>query len=176
MVAGFGECGVSVGAEEHRVGAIHPDQAQLAQALSDGIRVLANVGGKRLDGIIGALADAPNAGGGWNAANPNDWVLVGSARFEGLNDRDSGATGWAGRGVTALGFKAVDGDAVCAQANVRFANNTMRQYPINNRQPMTRDRLYQIDMPGDRQTVTAGGLRCHALGKYSVTINMYGNK
>ncbi len=32
--------------------------------MSDGIGVLANVGGKRLDGIAGALADAPNAGGG----------------------------------------------------------------------------------------------------------------
>jgi len=64
VVASFGECGVGVGAEEHRVGAIDPDETQLAQALSYGIGVLANVGGKRLDGIAGALADAPNAGGG----------------------------------------------------------------------------------------------------------------
>src|SRR5208283_118534 len=64
VVTGFGERGVGVGAEEHRVRAVDPDETQLAQALSDGIGVLANVGGKRLDGIAGALADAPNAGGG----------------------------------------------------------------------------------------------------------------
>src|SRR6202044_4219333 len=63
-VAGLGQCGVGVGAEQHRVGAVDADEAQAAQALGNGIGVLTYVGGKRHDWIAGPLADSPDAGGG----------------------------------------------------------------------------------------------------------------
>ena len=64
VVAGLGKRGVGFGAEQHRVGPVDADETQLAQALGDGFRVLADVGGERHDRIAGALTDASNAGGG----------------------------------------------------------------------------------------------------------------
>jgi hypothetical protein len=122
----------------------------------------------------------PNPNSGWNAGNANNnannWVLIGNAKFDGPNDRDGGSTGWAGRGITALGFKATNGDAICGPVTVRYTNDVKRSYPLNNGQPLSRDRVYQIDMPGDRKNVAGVALRCRALGNYSVTVNIYGNK
>jgi len=63
MVAGFGECSVAVGAEQHRVRAVDTDETQLAQTLSNRVRILAHVGGERHDWIAGSLADAFYASG-----------------------------------------------------------------------------------------------------------------
>src|ERR1700729_2202244 len=64
VVAGFGERGVGVGAEQHGVGAIDTNETQTAQALGNRIRVFANVAGQRQDRIAGSFANAPDAGGG----------------------------------------------------------------------------------------------------------------
>ncbi len=106
----------------------------------------------------------------------NSWVQIGTAQFAGMSDRDGGAAGWGGRRVTALGFKAVNGDAVCGRVNVRFANGNARVFMLNNNQPMQRDRMYTIDLPGSYNSVQNLALRCHALGQGSVSINIYGNK
>src|ERR1700733_1150713 len=63
VVAGFGECGVGVGTEQHGVGAVDPDEAQPTQTLSDHIRVLANIFRERHDWVAGSLSDSSNAGG-----------------------------------------------------------------------------------------------------------------
>jgi len=52
LVAGLGECGVGVGTEQHRVGAIDPDETQLAQALGNCIRVCAHIGGGVTIGLL----------------------------------------------------------------------------------------------------------------------------
>ncbi|HEX3675213.1 MAG TPA: hypothetical protein VHU87_13150 [Rhizomicrobium sp.] len=107
---------------------------------------------------------------------PNDWVKIGSARFAGHDDRDSGAAGAAGRHVTELGFRPISGDAICQRVNVRFANGVTRPYSLNNDQPLHQDQTYRIDMPGVARNVDRVTMRCHALGKNAVTINIYGNK
>ena len=43
VIAGLGERGVGVGAEQHRVGAVDADEPQLAQALRNGFRVLSHI-------------------------------------------------------------------------------------------------------------------------------------
>ncbi|HEY2070807.1 MAG TPA: hypothetical protein VGG48_14730 [Rhizomicrobium sp.] len=106
----------------------------------------------------------------------NNWVQIGTAQFSGMTDRDGGAAGWGGRAITELGFKPVNGDAICGRANVRFANGNMRSFMVNNNQPMQRDRLYRVDLPGTYNSVNSLTLRCHALGKYSVSIQIFGNK
>src|SRR5215469_8498925 len=63
IVAGFGEFGVSAGAEENGIRAVDTDKAQLAKGLGEGFRVLAHVGGQRFPGIAGALPDADDSGG-----------------------------------------------------------------------------------------------------------------
>jgi hypothetical protein len=107
---------------------------------------------------------------------PNDWVQIGSAQFAGRDDRDGGAAGWAGRHVTELGFRPMNSDAVCQRVQVRFANGNTRAFDLNNRQPMQAGRTYRIDMPGRTDSVNSISLRCHALGKNAVTINIYGDK
>jgi hypothetical protein len=106
----------------------------------------------------------------------NNWVLIGSAQFNGTSDRDGGAAGQAGRGITELGFKPANGDAVCSRVNVRLASGALRPYKLNDGQPMQRDRMYKLDLPGDVRNVANVMMRCHALGKNAVTINVYGNK
>jgi hypothetical protein len=114
-----------------------------------------------------------NMGGGYS---PDNWVLAGTAKFDGPTDRDGGAAGWAGRAITELGFRPVNGDAVCRNATVRFANNAVRNWPVNNGNPMRQGQMYRIDVPGGYRNVSNVMLRCHALGRYAVSINIYGNK
>src|ERR1700722_11659278 len=64
VIAGFGERGVGVGAEQHGVGAVDTDEAQPAQALGNCIRVFPHVAGQRHDGIACSFSNASDAGGG----------------------------------------------------------------------------------------------------------------
>ena len=58
VIAGFGEGGVFIGSEQDRVGAVDADEAQLAQRVGDRIGIIAHIGGKRVDWIAGAFANA----------------------------------------------------------------------------------------------------------------------
>ncbi|HEY1630390.1 MAG TPA: hypothetical protein VGF56_03705 [Rhizomicrobium sp.] len=103
------------------------------------------------------------------------WVLIGTANFTGPNDRDGGAAGQAGRGITDVGFKA-NADAVCSRVVIRLGSGAERTYAVNNGQPMRRGQFYSIDLPGESRHVTNVMLRCRALGQYAVSVNIYGNK
>src|SRR5271165_3667946 len=61
MITGFGECRVRVGAEQHGIGSIDTDDAQLAQSLSDGVRVMTNIGRESHDWVAGSLTDPLDA-------------------------------------------------------------------------------------------------------------------
>ncbi|MGH6872169.1 MAG: hypothetical protein ACREHE_11745 [Rhizomicrobium sp.] len=106
----------------------------------------------------------------------DNWAFIGSANFRGRDDHDGTVAGWGGRNVTEIGFKPMNGDAVCDRVTVRFGNGVTRPYSVNNGAPMSRDHVYRIDLPGNTRNVTNLALRCHALGQYNVTINIYGNK
>jgi hypothetical protein len=106
----------------------------------------------------------------------NSWVQIGTAKFDGMFDRDGGAAGWGGRAITELGFKPADGDAVCGRVNVRFANGNTRTFMLNDNRPMQRGRMYRIDLPGTYNSVQSLNMRCHAMGKYAVSIQIFGNK
>ncbi|HTQ14044.1 MAG TPA: hypothetical protein VMH86_09225 [Rhizomicrobium sp.] len=108
--------------------------------------------------------------------SPDNWAFIGSASFRGRDDHDGTVAGWGGRNVTEIGFKPVNGDAVCGRVNVRFGNGVVRPYTLNNGGPMHNGRVYSIDMPGNTRNVTDVAMRCHALGQYAVTIDIYGNK
>lgn len=112
----------------------------------------------------------------WRDDVTNNWVSIGSAQFAGRDDRDGGAVGLAGRSISMLAFRPMNGDAVCMRANVRFGSGQVQAYAINGGRPMTRGSTYKIDLPGDQRNVTNVVLRCHALGQYAVTVNIYGDK
>jgi hypothetical protein len=119
---------------------------------------------------------AVTVGGDWKHTFSDDhWVLMGTANFTGPNDRDGGAAGQAGRGITDVGFKA-NADAVCSRADITLGSGAKRSYQVNNGQPMRRGAFYSIDLPGGSRHVTNVMLRCRALGQYAVSVNIYGNK
>jgi hypothetical protein len=62
VVAGFRQFGVSLRAEQHGIRAADADQAQLAESLGKGFRVLANIFREGFFGIAGALPDANDSG------------------------------------------------------------------------------------------------------------------
>src|SRR5215472_9922524 len=64
VVSGFGNGGIGVGAQQHRVRAIDTYQTQHTDGVSDGVGVIAYVGGQRLDRVAGTLANALNTAGG----------------------------------------------------------------------------------------------------------------
>ena len=61
VVAGLSERRISLGAEQHRIGPIDADEAQLVQGLCDGVGIVTDVGGQRHDRVAGALPDAADA-------------------------------------------------------------------------------------------------------------------
>jgi EmrB/QacA subfamily drug resistance transporter len=63
VVAGLADLGIGVGAEQHRVRAVHAGHPQLAQRLRDRGRVILGVGGQDDRRVAGPLADALDAGG-----------------------------------------------------------------------------------------------------------------
>ena len=64
VITRLGKFGISIGAEQDRVRSIDTHETQLAQGLGKGFWILANVGGKWLFGITGALPDPDNSSGG----------------------------------------------------------------------------------------------------------------
>lgn len=58
VVAGLADLGVGVGAQQHRIRAVHPRHPQLAQRLRDRRRVVLGVGGQDHRRVAGPLADA----------------------------------------------------------------------------------------------------------------------
>src|SRR6202007_1411225 len=61
VVSGFGDSGVFIGAQQYRIGSVDTKQAQLAQSMGDGVRIVAPVGRQGFDRVAGPLADALNA-------------------------------------------------------------------------------------------------------------------
>ena len=61
VVAGLSERRISLGAEQHRIGPIDADEAQLVQGLCDGVGIVTDVGGQPHDRVAGALPDAADA-------------------------------------------------------------------------------------------------------------------
>lgn len=115
----------------------------------------------------------------WQRAIDNStsyWVQIGSVRFQGLNDRDNAFGGFAGRSITTLGFRPLDGAAICGRTTVTFGNGTKMNVVVNGGRPMAQGQMYRVDLPGNQRNVTNVVMRCHALGNYSVTINILGNK
>ncbi|HEX3808371.1 MAG TPA: hypothetical protein VHW02_01630 [Rhizomicrobium sp.] len=104
------------------------------------------------------------------------WVPIGNVTFDGPNDRDNTSGGFAGRSITALGFKAMNGSAVCARTTIRFGNGNTTVAMVNGGRPLNAGQFYQVGLPGNQRNVTNVVMRCRALGQRSVTISIMGNK
>jgi hypothetical protein len=116
----------------------------------------------------------------WQNSAPSNsadsWVQIGAVHFNGGTDTDGTAAGWAGRNITTIAFKPVNGDAVCLPASVRFGNGMTQSVSINGGQRLRAGTAYKIDLPGNKADVSSVAMRCHPVGQGSVTINILGNK
>lgn len=104
------------------------------------------------------------------------WVPLGNLTYTGPSDRDNTFGSFAGRSITALAFRPVNGSALCTSANIKFANGTNARVAVNGGRPLMAGQTYKIDLPGGQRNVTNVVMRCHALGQRSVTISVLGNK
>ncbi|MBI1179916.1 MAG: hypothetical protein GC201_05110 [Alphaproteobacteria bacterium] len=104
------------------------------------------------------------------------WVTLSHERFEGRRDREAIATGWRGRSIDRLGFRAIDDDARCTRVRVAFGNGRSRDLDIGNLRHMRQGEFYRVDLPGKERNVTHVHLVCHAVGDRDVTIQIYARK
>jgi hypothetical protein len=105
--------------------------------------------------------------------DPNYWVTLGRQRFEGRGDRESTVTGWAGRSVDRLGFRALDDDAMCPRVRVTFGNGQTSVLDVG---PLDQGRMKRVDLPGDQRNVTGVVLACRAVNRQAVTVEISARK
>ena len=110
---------------------------------------------------------------GVNIENPSYWVPLGRERFEGVGDRESTVAGWGGRQVDRLGFRALDGDAVCPRVRVTFGNGQTSVLDVG---VLEQGRMKPVDLPGDHRTVTGMVLACRAANRHAVTVEISARK
>src|SRR5271157_1884034 len=139
VVADLGECGVGVGAEQHRVGAVDTDETQPAQALGNGFRVLAHVGGERHDRIAGPLTDASNAGGS---------VALEYGVILGKGDQSRSVLRRLPVRVVRATINVVDRLAIQLERNTQLDQRLHLALPCDDAVPRSRDRLQVASADG----------------------------
>lgn len=100
------------------------------------------------------------------------WQNLGTASFEGRNDRETAVPGWRGRQIEVIGLRALNDDARCGTVTVTFANGQTRAIASGAR--LTEDRIMQIDLPGDERNVTGVSMSCRAEHGRQVSVQVLG--
>ncbi len=106
--------------------------------------------------------------------NQVNWSMLGTKSFEGRADFASNFAGMRGDDITSIGLKPVGDDAFCSQMTATFGNGMKRNFAINTN--LVENRVFQIDMPGERRDVQQVDLNCHAQHGQRVAIEIYANK
>jgi hypothetical protein len=94
--------------------------------------------------------------------NTAGWITLGSEVFDGYYDRETTITGLSGRDVDTIALRPVNDDARCSHVTATFANGATRALDIDERDMLQEDRVFQLDLPGDRRDVTRIDMACHA--------------
>ena len=112
-------------------------------------------------------------GGGYD---PNYWVRLGTERFQGPVDRESTFPGWGGRSVDRIGLRSLNGFARCMRVRATFGNGNTRDLDTSGLFRMVPGRVYRVDLPGADRNVVRLMLKCRALGKYAVSVEVLARK
>jgi hypothetical protein len=108
-----------------------------------------------------------------NGYDPNYWVSLGRQTFQGRNDVDSTFTGWNGRSVEKIGFKALNDDARCSRVRVNFGNGTSTMLNVGR---LDQGRFQSFDLPGNNRNVRSIDMRCRGLNRFNVAIEILARK
>jgi hypothetical protein len=93
--------------------------------------------------------------------NTQGWITLGRETFQGNYDHETTITGMRGRDVTRIGLRPINDDARCSRVAATFANGMTRDLKISDGEVLREDRVFQIDLPGNRRDVTRIDLMCH---------------
>jgi hypothetical protein len=104
------------------------------------------------------------------------WTMLGRERFEGRGDREAIVTGWRGREIQRLGFRAEDGDARCMRVRVTFGNGRTRDLDPGTLRYMRQGEMNRIDLPGDARNITRVQLMCRAVRDRAVSIQVFADQ
>lgn len=110
-------------------------------------------------------------GGDWNRG---DWVSLGTQTFQGGDDRAMTAAGWAGRRIDRIALRPIEGDVRCNRVDAHFEDGYSARLDKN--RVLQQGQMNVYDLPGYKRNVTELYLRCHAIGDYRVTIEIYAHK
>jgi hypothetical protein len=111
-----------------------------------------------------------------NDRDDDRWIRVSTERFEGGRDRETAITGWRGRNIDSVGFRAVDGDARCNRVLATFANGRTQRLDIRAGDRLRQGRLYQVDLPGNQRDMVRIEMTCRGIGQRAVTIQVLANR
>lgn len=103
-----------------------------------------------------------------------DFVSLGSMSFEGGNDRESNFTGFAGRHVDKLALRPLETDAQCGSIVATFDGG--RKVKLADGRTLERGRMNFYDLPGSDRSLAKVYLRCHSIGGYHVTIEIFARR
>jgi hypothetical protein len=112
----------------------------------------------------------------WGGMGRGDWISLGVRSFEGRNDREMDYAGFAGRHVERLGFRPLDGDARCNKIIATFENGQKVNVVSGGSDVLQRGRLKVYDIPGFHRNLVQIYMRCHAIGDYSVRIELFARR
>ena len=108
-----------------------------------------------------------------NGNDANYWVSLGRTTFQGRNDVDSTFTGWAGRSSEKIGLRALNDDARCSRVRVNFANGSSTMLNVGR---LDQGRMQAFDLPGGNRNVRSVDMRCRAVNRNNVTIEISARK
>ena len=103
-------------------------------------------------------------------------VLDGVERFQGPNDRETAFGGWRGRSVDRIGLQALNGFARCTRVRAEFGNGNTRDLDSSGLARMVPGHVYRVDLPGGDRNIVQLHLKCRALGKYAVSVQVFARK
>jgi len=104
----------------------------------------------------------------------NYWVPITTLHFRGRGDTDGSAAGGAGRSINSIGLKPLNSDAACGKIQATFASG--RWVTVANRVSLRQGNTTRLDLPGGDRNLRTLKLSCHAVGRSTVDIQVYGNK
>jgi hypothetical protein len=103
-----------------------------------------------------------------------DWVSLGRESFEGRNDTESNFAGWGGRHVDRIALRPIEDDARCMSIVATFENG--HKVRLADNRVLNRGQMAVYDLPGHERNLTKLYLRCRALHRYQVTIEILARK
>jgi hypothetical protein len=119
--------------------------------------------------VVGGFPDRPDR------FDPN-WVPLSRERFEGRNDHEIAILGARGRSLDTVGIRPLDNDARCMRLSATFNNGRTSDLWVNRGAPLMRNRMYEVDLPGNQRNIARLDMMCRGERGRPVTIQVLGNR